>query len=77
MATVEIDAELLRDCFLPGIGAQIVSAKWLSDQFREVLALEIRGPDVPDCERAQLIMTQTYDASRPRVVLTAAIEPVV
>jgi hypothetical protein len=66
MATVEIDAELLRNVLLPGIGAQIVSAKWLSDQFR----------DVPDCKRAQLIMTQTYDASRPRVVLTASLKPV-
>jgi hypothetical protein len=75
MATVEFDPELLRQLILPGIGAQIVSARWLSDQFRDVLALELRGPDVPDCKKAQLIMKLTFDDTRPAPVLTATLKP--
>ena len=75
MATVEIDAAVLQHLLLPGLGAEIVSAKWLSDQFRDVLALELRGPDVPDCKRAQLIMKLTFDDTRPAPVLTATLKP--
>lgn len=76
MATVEIDPELLRQLILPGLTAQIDSAAWRSDQSGEVLALEISGPDVPDCKMAEIILTQMYDTERAAVVMTAVLKPV-
>lgn len=76
MATVEIDVELLRAFFLPGLKAQIVSCSWLSDQFHDAIALELSGPDVPDCNAARIVMTQKFDETRPCVILTATIKPV-
>ena len=76
MATVEFDPELLQRLLLPGRGAQIVSGKWLSDQFRDVLALEIHGSEVPACKTARIVFTQTRDETRPRVVTYATLHAI-
>jgi hypothetical protein len=76
MATVEIDPELLRQTILPGLRAGIDSAAWRSDQFGDVIALEVSGEDVPDCKLVPIVFTQTHDAERAAVRLTAVIKPV-
>ena len=76
MATVEVDYEVLRALFLPGLNVQIDRISLASDQSRDSLLLELSGPDVPtNCERAILTMIRHYDEAGPAITLTAVLKP--
>ena len=74
MATVEIEPRFLIEILMPGLDVNVEEG-WF-DRMHETIVLRLSGPDVPDCERARIVMTRNYDDKGPAIVMTAALKPV-
>ena len=73
MATVEIDFAALCALLMPGLNAKIDGC--MVDHPFERVFLEVSGPDVPQCERALIVMMQHVD-DHDAIVRTATLKPV-
>ncbi len=75
MATALIDIEFIRSFVMPGLDVTIERCRCMWELGRECIALELSGPDVPDCERVHIVMTQRVDDTHPALVRTATLKP--
>lgn len=59
---------------MPGVDATIACARF--DYSKMQLVFEALGPDVPIGGHARIVWTKTADATLPREVVTAKLEPI-